>query len=115
MNKRVLIVDDNVNSATILSSVLTSRGHDTQTFYNGTSALDAVSRFAPDVAILDISLPDMNGYDLARELSSRVKCTLIAITGNGGKAAESSDAGFQHHMLKPVDLQALLQIIAQSE
>src|SRR5690606_22986750 len=111
--QRILIVDDNADAAMMLKDVLESLGHTVSVAPDGPKAIDIAYVFRPDVALLDIGLPVMDGYDLARRLrelpgQSR-ELKLIAVTGYGLDAdrERSSSAGFAAHLVKPVDLAAL--------
>ena len=114
---RVLVVEDNWDSATTLGMLLRMVGHDVRTAHDGVEALRVAGEFRPAVVLLDIGLPKLNGYETARRLrkepwGSRV--ILIATTG-WGQAADrerSKDAGFDHHLVKPVDPTALIQFLA---
>src|SRR5579859_5981126 len=84
--RRVLIVDDNEDAANSLAMVLKLGGHETASVYSSTAAIDAAKRFRPDVVLLDIGLPGMNGYELAqqlRELPGLRDIRLVAVTGYG--------------------------------
>jgi PAS domain S-box-containing protein len=114
--KSVLVVDDNVDAADMLSMWLESRGYETRTAHDGPSALGMLASFAPDVAVLDIGLPVMDGYELARRLradGSHPKLTLVALTGFGQESdrQRARDAGFDAHVIKPVDLERLAALI----
>jgi PAS domain S-box-containing protein len=110
---RILVVDDNVDAAELLSDALTGLGYATRTAYDGPSALEVAAAFNPDVALLDIGLPAMDGYELARRLrecpSVAKPLRLIALTGYGRDTdrARAREAGFDAHMVKPIDLSAL--------
>jgi signal transduction histidine kinase len=115
---RVLVVDDNVDAALMLNDFLAALGHETIVAYDGPVALELVSSFQPDVAVLDIGLPVMDGYELARRLRESLgpdKLRLIALTGYGQDAdrAKATEVGFDHHLVKPVDLDALLPLLAK--
>jgi PAS domain S-box-containing protein len=111
----ILIVDDNVDACMLLADILSAVGHDVKTANDGPEALELVKQFAPDTAILDIGLPVMDGYELARKLTTTLpkKPRLIAVTGYGQSAdtARSEAAGFDRHLVKPVDLRKLLDTI----
>lgn len=113
--KRVLIVDDNLEGAAILKDFLEGEGHQVVTAAEPIAALDRAEAFAPEVCILDIELPIMDGYELgARLRDTRAKdCLLIALTGYGRDhdGRQSREAGFEHHLVKPVDLAHLAQIV----
>lgn len=116
---RVMIVDDNIDGAISLSMYLEmAGGHCVETCYDGATALSLAGREAPDVFILDIGLPDMTGYDLARQLKAMAHCSgalFIALTGYG-QAQDRQDAfaaGFDHHVPKPADPQAILELLVE--
>lgn len=113
----VLVVDDNADSAESLAMLLRLSQHDVRTAHDGPAALQAAKDFQPDVVLLDIGLPDMNGYEVAKKIRqvAALKATvLVAITGYGReddrKLAE--DAGFDHHLIKPADIEKVSQILA---
>jgi PAS domain S-box-containing protein len=112
-DKRVLVVDDNVDAADLLSAALEGLGYEIRTVYDGPSALGAAAEFDPDIALLDIGLPAMDGYELARRLRERPPSAkplrLIAITGYGRDTdrAQTLEAGFDFHIVKPIDLAGL--------
>ena len=116
-SRRVLVVDDNEDSATSLGMLLSMLGYETHTAVDGPAGLEAVARFRPDVALLDIGMPKLNGYEVARRIREQPggkELVLIAITG-WGQAADRQrtiEAGFNHHMVKPVDLAALANLLA---
>ncbi len=114
MRQRILVVDDNRDAADSLARLLLKAGHPVQTKYDGTTALDEMERFKPDVVLLDIGLPGMSGYDVARCIrNSRHNLLLIAITGYGQEEDRRSAvaAGFDHHFVKPVDLKQLQETL----
>ena len=114
---RVLVVDDNVDSATTMAALLSMCGHEVRTAHDGVRALAEVKRFKPDVAILDIGMPRMNGYAVARrirEAFNTAQPLLIAVTGWGQDEDRdrSKAAGFDHHLVKPVDPAALSALVS---
>ena len=114
---RVLIVDDNRDAADSLEMMLRIRGNHVRTAYDGVEAVRIADEFHPDVVLLDLGLPKMNGYDTARALRSTLggdKVALIAVTGWGQEEdrRRSKDAGFDHHLVKPVGPEALLRLLA---
>jgi len=114
---RVLVVDDNVDAAETLLAVLQMDGHVARTVHDGMAVIHAAAALQPDVILLDIGLPGMNGYDVARQLraDSRFSRTvLVAITGWGSEndKKQAFDAGFDRHLTKPVDLQVLDAILS---
>jgi CheY-like chemotaxis protein len=110
--RRVLIVDDNRDAAEMIASFLGALGYETSVAYDGPAALTAVARARPDAAILDIGLPGMDGYELARELRARHgegTPPLIALTGyaQSDDRRRAFDSGFRAHFAKPADLERL--------
>jgi two-component system CheB/CheR fusion protein len=115
--RRILVVDDNVDAAETLAMVLKHRLHEVRTANDGRSALRVASAFLPDVVLLDIGLPDLNGFEVARRLrrepGSR-PILLVAVTGYGQRDDRrlAMEAGFDHHLVKPVSPEVLEEIIA---
>jgi CheY-like chemotaxis protein len=114
---RVLIVDDNRDSADSLAMMLSLEGADVRVAYDGRSALDGLAEFKPAVAILDLAMADMDGYELARRIHAQPAfrdIALIALSGWGEEARrhESQQAGFAYHLIKPPDSDALRAVIA---
>jgi PAS domain S-box-containing protein len=114
---RILIVDDNRDAADSLVMLLQLMGNDTRTAYDGQQGVDVARDFRPDVILLDIGLPRLNGYEacrLIREQARGSSVVLIALTG-WGQAEDrrrSHEAGFDHHMVKPVDPHELMKMLA---
>lgn len=114
---RVLVVDDNVDAADTIVLLLRQFGYDVQAAYSGEAALSAVNEFQPNIVILDIGLPEMDGYEIARRLRHLPQLAdvwLIAMTGYGTDTDQqrSKEAGFDHHLVKPVDPQKLEELLA---
>jgi len=114
---QVLVVDDNVDAAELLSEVLALSGHKAMAFNDGLSALAAARDVRPDVVILDIGLPEMNGYEVARRFRAEpafAGIVLVAVTGWGSEddKRQSREAGFDHHLTKPVDFERVQEIFA---
>ena len=114
---RVLVVDDNADAAQMLATLLEMRGYAVSVEYDGESGLQAALREPPDVALLDIGLPDIDGHELARRLraqSGTAGMVLVALTGYGQAEdrERAQQAGFDHHMAKPADLDKLLALLA---
>jgi signal transduction histidine kinase/DNA-binding response OmpR family regulator len=108
---RVLIVDDNDDAAQFLAEALALSGFETRTATDGVAALAEIDAFKPHVALLDLGLPVMDGFELAERLRQRVDCPrLIAVTGYGTERDQSKtqSSGFETHLVKPVDLNALV-------
>ena len=117
-NMRVLVVDDNVDSAESLSQCLRMFGYQTLTAHDGLAAVRTAESYLPDVALLDIGLPDMSGYEAAkriRALPGNDRLLLIALSGWGQEEdrRKSKAAGFDHHFVKPVDLDALTHMLVE--
>lgn len=115
---KVLIVDDNRDAADTLSMLLSLSGFEVQVAYTPTAALALVDALRPDIAVLDIGLPEMDGYELARRLRQRdppFDGKLIALTGYGRQqdVDKAMSAGFDAHLTKPVEPDALLELIAR--
>lgn len=115
VKRRVLIVDDNRDMAESAAAILAASGHEVRTAYDGPAALSRASDFLPDVVLLDIGLPGISGYEVARQLraSGGRHAVLVAVTGYGQEAdrRQSRDAGFDHHLVKPLEPAALEKII----
>jgi CheY-like chemotaxis protein len=110
--RRVLVVDDNEDAIYTLSALLELDGHEVRTATSGPDALEVLREFTPDIALLDIGLPGMSGYELARHLRSQphlARLMLVALTGWGQDEdrRQSHEAGFHHHFTKPVDIRKL--------
>jgi CheY-like chemotaxis protein len=115
--RRLLIVDDLKDSADSLSVMLELKGHEVQTAYDGEEAIAAAQAFQPDVVLLDIGMPRMNGYDACRTIREQPwgkGMYLVAVTGWGQEDdfRRTQEAGFDHHMVKPVDPEDLLKLLA---
>jgi PAS domain S-box-containing protein len=115
--RRVLVVDDNVDAADSLSMALALAGHEIRTVHDGAAALAAAEAFAPEVILLDIGLPRLNGYEVARRIRTRPwgrAIRIVAVTGWGQAQDKQAayDAGFDHHVTKPVELPELEGLIA---
>jgi CheY-like chemotaxis protein len=120
--RRILVVDDNKDSTDSLAMLLRLKGNEVHTAYDGLEAVGAVAAFQPDVVLMDIGLPKLNGYDAARRIREQPRgpdAVLIALTGWGQDEdrRRSREAGFDYHMVKPVDpaeLQNLLRSLDRS-
>ena len=115
--RRVLVVDDNLDGAESLALLLRFAGHQVEVAHDGQLALAVAERFRPDVALLDIGLPGLNGYEVCQRLRRESwgrTMTIVALTGWGQDEdrRRSSEAGFDSHMVKPVDPPALLKLLA---
>ena len=114
---RVLLVDDNVDTISSFSMLLKACGHDVRTAHDGLMGLQVALTYQPDVALLDIGLPSLNGYEIARRIRmdpTLKNIVLVAITGYGQDSDRQSsfDAGFNHHLVKPARFDDIEQILA---
>ncbi len=119
VGRRVLVADDNQDAADSLAMILEMAGHDVRVVHEGRSALSVAHSFRPDTVVLDIGMPQLNGYEVARALRKQpwgIGLTLIALTGWGqdGDRQQAVDAGFDRHLTKPVDLAALDMLLSTS-
>jgi len=115
--RRVLVVDDDVDVAESVADVLREHGHEVFIAHGADEALERISALKPVVAIIDLGLSGMNGYELAvlaRQRRGDVPLRLIALTGYSGamERQQSKEAGFDAHLVKPVGLEALLEAIS---
>ncbi|HEY0879109.1 MAG TPA: ATP-binding protein [Zeimonas sp.] len=115
----VLVADDNVDFAWSLSVLLESAGHEVRVVHDGVDALQAIRARAPDIAILDIGMPRLNGYEVARRVRAEIEAPvmMVALTG-WGQASDreaASRAGFDHHLVKPVAPEELLALVGRHD
>jgi CheY-like chemotaxis protein len=113
---RLLVVDDNEDALELLSAILTARGHVVNTAFDGPSALRVAIDFPPQVALLNIGLPIMDGYELGRRLRDAHRAVrIVALTGYGQASARarSREAGFDAHLVKPVEVDELDRLIQE--
>lgn len=115
---RVLVVDDNMDSAESLAMLLKVSGHDVRTAHDGEAALEAALDWRPEVVLLDIGLPGLDGFEVAKRMRRHpalLDVVLVALTGYGQDAdrQRSQDAGFDRHLVKPV-VPAMVQSIVAS-
>ena len=118
--RRVLVADDNEDAADSLGMILELAGHEVRVAHGGRQALQIAAEFRPDVALLDIGMPDLNGYDAARALRAApdgADLELIALTGWGhpDDKARAAQAGFDRHLTKPVDPAELEELLRKTE
>jgi signal transduction histidine kinase len=116
IKNRIMLIDDNVDFVTTMATLLETKGHDVRIAHDGFAAQKIARTFLPQIAFLDIGMPGMNGYDLARHLRQMPETAttiLVAITGWGQEKDRqlSRDAGFNYHLVKPVDLTQVLKLI----
>ncbi|MBC7852874.1 MAG: response regulator, partial [Pirellulaceae bacterium] len=113
---RVLVVDDNKDAALTLGMLLRATGQDVRTAHDGLAALEAAVDFRPQVVLLDIGLPRMDGYEVAKKIRQQANfkdVTLVAMTGYGQESDRqlSREAGFDHHLVKPADFKQVQKIL----
>jgi CheY-like chemotaxis protein/anti-sigma regulatory factor (Ser/Thr protein kinase) len=117
MSRRILVVDDNQDSAYFLALLLEHHGHEVRQAHDGLEAVEAAAAFQPDVVLLDIGLPVLDGYEAAQRIRQQLgsELVLVALTGWGHESdrRRSEAAGFNAHLVKPVDNDALIQLIAE--
>jgi CheY-like chemotaxis protein len=112
--RRVLLVDDDRDHSVLLQEILEKAGHEVHAVETAADALQEVESFRPEFAIVDIGLPGMDGYELARRIRDTAQCTLIALSGYTANSAPPDTAvtSFDHHFVKPLDHARLLRTIA---
>jgi PAS domain S-box-containing protein len=115
---RILVVDDNRDATATLARQLQHLGHDVETAHDGSEALETAAAFQPRVMLVDLGMPGISGYEVARQIRERsdlAATRLVALTGWGqpGDRARTREAGFYHHLVKPVELDLLESLIAQ--
>ena len=120
VRRRILIADDNRAAAESLAMLLQMEGHDVQVTYDGQQALDTFSAMQPEIALLDIGMPKVNGYEVARQMrhgANGRSLTLIAVTGWGQDSdrAKATAAGFNYHFTKPVEVDRLTELLGSRE
>jgi CheY-like chemotaxis protein len=115
----VVVVDDNQDAAESLETLLVLWGHQARSAQDGPSALALVAEFQPEIILLDIGLPGMDGYEVARQiraLPAGRNALIVAVTGYGRSSdrLQSQEAGFDHHLVKPVQPEVLQELIASA-
>ena len=113
--KRILVVDDNVDAAEAVAMLLESEGHDVRTVHTGRAAVAETQHWSPEAVLLDIGLPDLDGYEVAREIVALALVPppqLIALSGRGSASdiEKARDAGFEQHLLKPAEPDVLFAL-----
>lgn len=116
-NSRVLVVDDNADTVRGLAKLLTLLGHDVKTAHDGQTAIELANAHKPEIVLLDIGLPGVNGYEVAKRLRVEASCKealIIAVSGYGQEEdrRRSREAGFDHHLVKPLDYDVLMSLFA---
>jgi CheY-like chemotaxis protein len=112
--KRILLVDDNEDAAHLMGDIVRSRGHDVMIAHHPEVALEMIRELAPDVAVVDIGLPVVDGYELGKRIRALYpQCRIVALTGYGQASdrQRSADAGFFAHLVKPVRVEVLLELL----
>ena len=115
---RILVVDDNTDAGEALAQILQDDGNEVRMAFQGEAALEVAAVFHPNLILLDIGLPGMDGHEVARRLrANRVDAMLVAVTGYGQKADRdaAAAAGFDEHIVKPVELEKLARVIARAQ
>lgn len=117
---RVLIADDNEDAADMLATLLGMKGHDVRVAHDGLEAVESAVDFHPDVALLDIGMPELNGHEVAEQIRRELageSVMLVAITGWGqdGAAAKAKSAAFDHHLVKPIDFEQLSACLLEQQ
>ena len=112
----MLVADDERDQVMTLAAILNDEGHDVREVYRGTEVLRMIADFDPDVALIDIGMPGMTGYDVAREVREhygRARPVLVAVTGwkKPSDRILAQLAGFDHHLAKPFEAQQLLELL----
>jgi len=117
---RILVVDDNVDAADSVAWLLRRQAHEVRTVHDGRSAIDMAKEFRPQVVVLDLGLPELDGYEVSRRLRSAPdtrEALIVAVSGYGQDEdrRRSSEAGFDYHFIKPVDFQTLLGVLREAD
>jgi len=116
INPRVLVVDDSWDTADSLAQLLTLWGYDAEAGYGGAAALEAARTYRPDVVVLDVAMPSMDGFQVAvalRQMPGLEGITVIGLTGYGNEACQTAarEAGFDHCLVKPAEIEVLRELI----
>ena len=115
--RRILVVDDDTDGLASLSMLLNMLGHETSTAHDGVAAVEAAEKFEPDIVLLDLGLPKLNGYDVCRRIRSAPwgkSMMIVAVTGMSGEEhrMEALGAGFDMHLVKPVSAEVFMTVLA---
>jgi CheY-like chemotaxis protein len=115
--RRILVVDDQVDTANLLATLLTATGHETRVAHDGGYAIAMAREFQPEVILLDVCMPGMDGFEVARRLRLEPaggRRLLVAVTGFGQAEdrQRSKEAGFDHYLVKPVSAYALEELFS---
>ena len=114
--RRILIVDDNREAADLLASLMSTAGHDVRVAYDGHQALGIMTAFTPEVALLDLGMPGLTGFEVAKQIRNESwgeSTCLVAVTGWGQQRdrQRAAEAGFDAHLVKPVRIRDLRQAL----
>jgi len=114
---KILVVDDSADAARMLAMLLTIEGHDAKSAFDGASAIELAKTFLPDVGLLDLGMPRMDGFELAKRLTALPELShtiLVAMTGfnDSEDIRRTKECGFQHFLVKPVEPTAFLAFLA---
>jgi two-component system CheB/CheR fusion protein len=116
---RVLIADDNEDAADMLAMILGSKGHEVRVAHDGLEAVSSAVAFLPDVALLDIGMPELDGHQVAAQIRrlAGTSVMLVAVTGwsEPGVSPAKEYAGFDHHLVKPIDLERLTECLSEQQ
>jgi CheY-like chemotaxis protein len=120
VRRRILVVDDNIDSAESMAMMLELSGHDVAIAHDGLRGIELAKEFQPDVALLDIGMPKLDGYQAARSIRQESwgkGMMLVALTGWGQQEDKrrSREAGFDAHLVKPIDFGALEELVASGK
>ena len=115
----MLVVDDNADAAATLRLLLEAQGHEARAAYTGPAALDVLAQFDAEVVFLDLGMPDVDGFEVARRIRAMPRgrdVLLVALTGWGqaDDRRRTADAGFDEHLTKPVDTERLADMLASA-
>jgi CheY-like chemotaxis protein len=115
--QRVLVVDDNADALESLSRIVTHMGNEVRRAQDGLEAIDVAREFRPDVVLMDLGMPRLNGYEAVRQLRQEPwarEVTIVATTGWGQDEdrRRTADAGFDRHLVKPIDIASLREVLA---
>jgi CheY-like chemotaxis protein len=118
-SRHILVADDNHDAAVSLAMLLREMGHETRIAYDGLEAVEAAEVYRPDVVLLDLGMPKLDGYEAARKIASRpwaASTLLVAVTAWGQEAdrQRARDAGFHRHLVKPVEPGMLRQLLGEA-
>lgn len=115
--QKVLVVDDNHDAAVMMETLLQLNGHDVRTSFDGASALEVAREFMPEICLLDIGMPGMSGWELARKLREFLPLSLLVSVSGWGQEQDrlrSKESGFDHHLVKPVEFDTLFALIGDA-